>query len=169
MTSYKAFHHRIDARYAWPKRCRNGLSDLTDWISGSSSELQVNFSHRFFCWQIECMYLCYKPKGSPRKDQLTKTVWERKCLSLEVKLKVCKVVVLPSLLYSCETWTVCSHHAKVLNRYHLNCLRRIVKITLHDKISDTEILQLAEITSILTIVNKNQLWWSGHVVRTISY
>ena len=60
--------------------------------------------------------------------KLSEKVWERKDISIKPKLNVYKPVVLPSLLYSCETWTVYSHHAKVLNRYHLNCLRRIMKI-----------------------------------------
>ena len=101
----------------------------------------------------------------PAFGKLNEKAWERKGLSLELKLKVYKVVVLPSLLYSCETWTVYSHHAKVLNRYHLNRLRRIMKITWRDKIPDTDVLQLAEMTSLHTMISKIQLWWSAHVVR----
>jgi hypothetical protein len=37
-------------------------------------------------------------------------------------VKVYKVIVLPPLLYVCETWTVYQRHAKKLNHFHLNCL-----------------------------------------------
>ena len=39
-------------------------------------------------------------------------VWERNGIKLDTKLKVYKAVVLPTLLYACETWTVYQRHAK---------------------------------------------------------
>ena len=41
------------------------------------------------------------------------------------KLKVYKAVVLPTLLYTGETWTVYQRHAKILNHFHLSCLRKL--------------------------------------------
>ena len=79
--------------------------------------------------------------------------------------KVYKAVILPSLLYSCETWTVYSRHLKSLNSFHLKCLHKILKIRWQDKVPDTEVLHRADITSIHTLISKNQLRWSGHVVR----
>ena len=32
-------------------------------------------------------------------------------------------MVLPTLLYACETWTVYQRHAKRLNHFHTSCLR----------------------------------------------
>ena len=40
-------------------------------------------------------------------------------IKLDNKLKVYKAVVLPTLLYACETWTVYHRHAKRLNLFHL--------------------------------------------------
>lgn len=45
------------------------------------------------------------------------------------KLKVYKAVALPTSLYSCEIWTVYELHGKELKRFHLNCLRTLLKIT----------------------------------------
>ena len=92
-------------------------------------------------------------------------VWEREGLSTQTKLKVYKAVILPSLLYSCETWTVYSRHLKSLNSFDLKCLRKILKIRWQDKDPDTEVLHRADMTSIHTLISKNQLHWSGHVVR----
>ena len=96
---------------------------------------------------------------------LREKVWEREGLSIKTKLKVYKAVILPSLLYSCETWTVCSRHLKLLNSFHLKCLHKILKIRWQDKVPDTEVLNSADMTSIHTLISKNQLHWSGHVVR----
>ena len=45
------------------------------------------------------------------------------------------------------------------------CLRKILKIRWQDKVPDTEVLHCADTTSIHTLISKNQLRWSGHVVR----
>ena len=44
-------------------------------------------------------------KASVAFGRLRTNVWERNGISLDTKLKVYKAVVLPTLLYACETWT----------------------------------------------------------------
>ena len=63
------------------------------------------------------------------------------------------------------TRPVYSRHLKSLNSLHLKCLRKILKICWQDKVPDTEVLHRADMTSIHTPISKNQLRWSGHVVR----
>ena len=58
--------------------------------------------------------------------RLRTNVWERNGIRLHTKLKVYKAVVLPTLLYACETWTVYQRHAKKLNHFHLSCLRKLL-------------------------------------------
>jgi len=87
-------------------------------------------------------------KASTAYGRLRKKVWERTGLSQKTKMKVCKAIVLPSLLYSCETWTVYSSHVKKLKRFHMNCLRKILQIRWQDTIPDTEVLSRADMPSI---------------------
>ena len=51
-------------------------------------------------------------KASVAFGRLRTNVWERNGIRLDTKLKVYKAVVLPTLLYACETWTVYQRHAK---------------------------------------------------------
>ena len=104
-------------------------------------------------------------KASAAFGRLREKVWDRSGIHLETKLKVYAAVVLPSLLYGCETWTAYGRHSKDLNHFHISCLRRILKIKWQDKIVDTEVLSLANSTSIHTMLHKAQLRWSGHIVR----
>ena len=59
-------------------------------------------------------------KASVAFGRLPTNVWERNGIRLDIKLKVYKAVVLPTLLYACETWTVYQRHAKKLNHFHLS-------------------------------------------------
>ena len=65
--------------------------------------------------------------------------------SLYTKLKVYRAVLLITLLYSCETWTVYSRHvhANQVKDIHLSCLRRLLHIRWEDKNPDMEVIERA--------------------------
>ena len=67
-------------------------------------------------------------KASVAFGRLRTNIWERIGIRLDTKLKVYKAIVLPTLLYACETWTVYQRHAKKLNHFHLSCQRKLLKI-----------------------------------------
>jgi len=104
-------------------------------------------------------------KASSAFRRLQEKVWERRGISLNTKLKVYHAVVLTSLLYGCETWTACRWHEKLINPFHLQCLRNILHICWQDKVSDTEVLKQADLPSAITVMHKAQLRWAGHVSR----
>ena len=104
-------------------------------------------------------------KASAAYGRLRSSVWERRGVSISTKLSVYRAVVLTTLLYASETWTVYQRHAKKLNRFHLNCLRKLLKVKWYDKVPDTEILERSGLPSIYTMLRKSQLRWSGHVTR----
>ena len=51
-------------------------------------------------------------KASAAFGRLRNNVWDWQGLSLSTKLKVYRVIVLSTLLYACETWTIYQRHAK---------------------------------------------------------
>ncbi len=104
-------------------------------------------------------------KGSSAFGRLHTSVWKRKGLCLSTKLKVYKAVVLPTLLYASETWTVYQRQAKKLNHFHMTCLRKIMNVKWQDKVPDTEVLAKAQVPSIFTMLMQSQLRWAGHVYR----
>ena len=84
--------------------------------------------------------------------RLQREVWEGRGIRLTTKLKVYRAIVLTSSFYACETWTVYQCHARKLNHFHLNYLRKILRITWQDKLPDTEVLALGELPSIQTML-----------------
>ena len=90
------------------------------------------------------------------------SIWNRNGIRLDTKLKVYRSVVLPTLLYACETW---QRHAKRLNHFHTSCLRKILKIKWQYRSLDTEIPKRAGMQSVHTILKLAQLRSTGHVTR----
>ena len=76
-------------------------------------------------------------KASAAFHRLRGSIWDRSGIRLDTKLKVYRSVVLPTLLYAYETWTVYQRHAKRLNHCHTSCLRKLLKIKWPDRIPDT--------------------------------
>ena len=104
-------------------------------------------------------------KASAAFGRLRGSIWDRNRIRFDTKLKVYRSVVLPTLLYACETWTVYQRHAKRLNHFHTCCLRKLPKINWQDKIPDTEVLKRAGMQSVHTLLKLAQLRWTGHVTR----
>ena len=104
-------------------------------------------------------------KASATFGRLHGSVWDRSEIRLDTKLKVYRSVVLQTLLYACETWTVYQRHAKRLNHFNTSCLRKLLKIKWQDRIPDTEVLKRAGMQSVHTLLKLAQLRWTGHVTR----
>ena len=48
-------------------------------------------------------------------------------------MKVYRAIVLSILLYGAETWALCAYQLDILNKFHLDCLRRMLRNTWRDK------------------------------------
>ena len=93
------------------------------------------------------------------------SIWDRSGIRLDTKLKVYRSMVLPTLLYACETWTVYQRYAKRLNHFHTSCLRKLLKIKWQDRIPGTEVLERAGMQSVHTLLKLAKLRWTGHITR----
>ena len=104
-------------------------------------------------------------KASAALGRLHGSILDRIGIRLDTKLKVYRSVVLPTLLYAYETWTVYQRHAKTLNLLRIGCLRKLLKIKWQDRIPNTKVLKRAGMQSVHTLLKLAQLRWTGHVNR----
>nr|VZI41490.1 unnamed protein product [Spirometra erinaceieuropaei] len=104
-------------------------------------------------------------KVSSAFGRLQSTICYRRGFHLNIKLKMCKAVIWPTLLYEVETWTMYKKQARGLKHFHHSCLRRILKKRSQDQIPDKDVLEGTGILGIYAILRRLQLRWSGHHVR----
>ena len=98
-------------------------------------------------------------------SQLKKRVWENKKLTTKTKIAVYRACVLSTLLYGSESWAVYAVQEKRLNTLHLRHLRLILGIQWHHKVTNNEVLSLAGIDSLFSLLKQRRLRWLGHVRR----
>ena len=95
--------------------------------------------------------------------QLKQRVWDNSSLTEKTRLRVYHACVLSTLLYGSETWTTYARHERKLNSFHMRCLRRILQIQWQDKVSNTEVLERANMSSLHAVLSEKRLRWLGHV------
>ena len=108
-------------------------------------------------------------KASQALGRLKHKILKQHNIRLQTKLKVYKAVVLPSLLYGCESWTLYRRQLNQLEKFHQRALRSILGIHWQDRITNLEVLERSNSTSIETLLIKAQLRWVGHVIRMEDY
>ena len=104
-------------------------------------------------------------RASAAFGQLKDRVYLNRNLKLATKIKVYHAIVISILLYGCETWTVYSKQLKLLNTFHLRCLRKMLNITWQDKVPNNDVLSRCNCKSMYSIVAERTLRWAGLMQR----
>ena len=80
-------------------------------------------------------------KASTSFGRLRQRLWNNHHVSMRVKGKMYRAVVLSTLLYGAETWTVYKRQVKKLHAFMMRHLRSIMRKTWMDKVTNKEIIR----------------------------
>ena len=113
---------------------------------------------------------CRIAKASNAFGRFLEPIFKCKGLRLATKRMVYRAVILPTLFYGAETWTVKASHLRRLNTFHRDCIRTILGVTRRqqweDKLRTAELAKRfgmeEEMTDLLRVY---RLSWFGHVAR----
>ena len=92
-------------------------------------------------------------------------VWRYRYLCRKMKVMVFKTLVLPILLYGCETWTLSQDLRRRLNAFGTKSLRRILRYRWWHKVSNDRLLKMTGMRYVTCIIRERQLRQFGHVAR----
>jgi len=84
--------------------------------------------------------------------RLRKRLWDDHGICIDTKVAVYHTVVLTSLLYSSEAWTLYRRHIKKLDSVHMRCLRHILNVKWQDKVPNITILEKCGISGVEAIL-----------------
>ena len=91
-------------------------------------------------------------------DRLRQRFWNNHHVSMRVKDKLYRAIVLSTLLYGAEGWTMYRRQVKKLHAFMMRHLRSIMRITWMDKVIHKEILERAGLPS-----NLWKIFWSERI------
>ena len=78
---------------------------------------------------------------------------------------VYQAVVISSLLYGSEAWTLYQRQVRLLEHFHMKSLRKLLNVTWKDRVPNTVVLTRTGCVSIENVLHRSRLRWVGHVVR----
>ena len=82
-----------------------------------------------------------------------------------LKGKIYRAIVLSTLLYRAEAWTVYRRQVKKLHAFMMRHLRSIMRITWMDNVTNKEILERTGLPSMEDLLIRKNLRWTGHLMK----
>jgi hypothetical protein len=97
---------------------------------------------------------------------LTWCVWKKANISISTKMRIFRSLILSVLLYGAESWTLLQADLNRLEVFQMRCLRRILGVSLLDRIRNETIrARCCGQSTITNEIQKRRLRWFGHVCR----
>lgn len=115
------------------------------------AEVEIEVKHRIdiFSRNVRMLYPLLKDKNIPKR----------------VKMLIYKAVLRPILLYGSECWTLTTKMKSRVESTEMRVLRLIEGVTRRDRLRNSKVREDLGVTGILTVIERQQLRWYGHVRR----
>jgi len=92
-------------------------------------------------------------------------IWRDKRLSLSIKIRTYKALILSTLLYAAETWTVRAEDARILDSFHVKCQRQILGIRWQDPVRNAEVTIQTGLPPVIDYIVERRNAIFGHIAR----
>jgi len=92
-------------------------------------------------------------------------------LSKNLKIKIYRIIILPVVLYACETWLLILREERRLRVFENRVLRKVFGPKRDDvtgewrKLHNEELNDLYSLPNIVRVVKSRRMRWAGHVAR----
>jgi len=92
-------------------------------------------------------------------------------LSKNLKIKIYRTIILPVLLYGCETWSLTLREERRLRVFENRVLRKVFGPKRDEvtgewrKLHNEELNDLYSLPNIVRVLKSRQMRWAGHVAR----
>lgn len=94
-----------------------------------------------------------------------RAIWKSSNINLKTKIRIFEKNVKSFLLYGSETWKQTKKNEHDLQVFVNKCLRQLLKIRWHEKISNQDLWKKTNQNPISDTIKKRKWRWIGHILR----
>ena len=66
--------------------------------------------------------------------RLRKSIWSKRNINMELKMRLFRALIIPIAIYGAETWVLTTKEENKLNVFEMRCLRSILGVSRRDRI-----------------------------------
>lgn len=126
------------------------LGSMFTSVGGDTRDVEVRINKAWGCFH-----------------KFKRKVWRQRAFGLATKMKIYKMTVIPTLLYGSESWTLTEAEEDKLESVQMRMLRSIMRISLKDHKTNSEIREQAGVASIGYLIRWGRLNWYANVMRML--
>ncbi len=95
-----------------------------------------------------------------------RSVWKEKSVSLQAKIGMFEGIVVPTVLYGCESWALNAEERKRIEVMEMRCLRTICGVRWFDRVTNNRVRDMCgKKRSFGERADQGVLKWYGHLER----
>ena len=136
-------------------------------ISHFASSIQV--------YQLKCCTIQEEIKSRLKSGNAgyhtVQNIFSSSLLPQNLMIKICRTIILPVVLYGCETWSLTLREERRLRMFENRVLRRIFWPQRDEarmawrKLRNEELNDLYSSPNIVRVIKSRRIRWAGHVAR----
>ena len=98
--------------------------------------------------------------------QQMRSLFTNRNISMRLKIRMLKCYIWSIVTYGCEAWTITKELEKNLEAAEMWFLRRILKVSYLDRITNEEVLEMAGVDrELLQAITRRRMNFLGHTIR----
>ena len=113
----------------------------------------------------------FSSSSSNRSSHLVQNLLSSRLLSKNLKIKIYRTIILPMVLYGCETWSLTLREERRLMVFENRVLRKVYGPKRDEvtgewrRLHNEELNDLYSLPNIVRVVKSRRMRWAGHVAR----
>ena len=139
-------------------------TDHCPWYLSTSVRRSIQLGGPGYSSRIDDEIQRRMAKVSASLGRLRQRLWNNHHVPVRVTGKTYRAIVLSTLLYGAEAWTLYRRHVKKLHAFMMRHLRSITRITWMDKVKNKDILEQTGLASTQDLLVRRNLRWTGHLM-----
>lgn len=177
--SYENLVHMIETLDKQSKNCGLQMNKQKTFAMTNDEKIPIKLGEHKIDYVDEYVYLgqsiTFAEQTSREVERRIKKAWGKywtlkdifkSKLPIHLKKKAMDTIVLPTLLYGCQTWTLTKDIVQKINVFQRATERSMLNIKRKDRVRNTSLRNITRVTDAVELACKLKWRWAGHVTRT---